>query len=97
MLLAIMVDPEDSKKAFWWPRIAQEGLLEAKISPRSRFGAILGFIFGVCFGTFLVPKLGPNLGPFLGSFFAPFWSQKMTQLGPESLQHGTGRPEKVPR
>ena len=48
-LLAIMVDPEDSKKACWRPRIAQEGLLEAKISPRSRFGAIWGPFWGPVF------------------------------------------------
>ena len=64
-LLAIMVDPEDSKKACWWPRTAQEGLLEAKISPISRLGVILGSILGACFRIFLVPKSGPSLGPFL--------------------------------
>ncbi len=92
-----MVDPEDSKKACWRPRIVQEGLLEAKSSPRSRLGDILGSILGACFGTFLVPKSGPNLGLLLVWFFVPFWSQKVTKIGPESLQHGIRRPEKVPR
>ena len=96
-LLAIMVDPEDSKKACWWPRSAQESLLEAKISPRSRFGAILGSVLEAFVFTCLVPKSGPNSVPFLVSFFAPFWSQKVTQTDPENLQHGTGRPEKAPR
>ena len=96
-LLAIMVDPEDLKKACWWPRIAQEGLLEAKISKRNRFGAILGSILGGCFGIVSLPKSGPNVGLFLVSFFAPFLSKKVGQIDPESLQHGTRRPEKVPR
>ena len=96
-LLAIMADPEDSKKACWRPRSAQESLLEAKISQRSRFGTILDSILGACFHTFSVPKSCPTSSPFLASFFAPFWPQKVAQTDPENLQHGTLRPEKVPR
>jgi CBS-domain-containing membrane protein len=92
-----MMDPKDSKKTCWRPRIAQEGLLEAKISQRSRFGAILWSILGACFCTFSVPKSVPNSGPFFDLFLAPFWSEKVAKIDPESLQHGTGRPEKAPR
>ena len=79
-LLAIMVDPEDSKKACWRPRIAQEGLLEPKVSPRSCFCAIFGSILGACFGTCSVP----NLGPRLASFLAPFWSSTSDNKSAES-------------
>ena len=75
-LLAIMVDPEDSKKACWWPRSAQESLLEAKISPRSRFGDIFGSILGACFGTFLVLKSVRIRVPFWLRFLLRFGSKK---------------------
>ena len=37
-----------------------------------------------------------SLMPFLVWFFTPFWSQKVTKIGPNSLQHGTGRSKKMP-
>ena len=81
-LLAINVDPEDSKKACWRPRIAQEGLPEAKISPRSHFGAIVASILRAYFCTCSVPKSGPNSGPFLMSFLAES-AQKAFDMAPE--------------
>ena len=81
-LLAIMVDPEDSKKGSW-PRGAQESLLEAKISPRSRFNAIWGSILGTIFYTCVVPKIRSKFGSLFEvavcSYLAPKSAAKPTQ------------------
>ena len=75
-LLAIMVDPEDSKKACWWPRSTQESLLEAKISPRSRFGVILGSILGAFFLHMFGSKIGSKFGYLFGVVFCSVLVQK---------------------
>ena len=78
---------ESPKKACWSPRCLKEAVL--------------------------VPSWGPFSGPVLAHFgfqnqvhmwvhvwcrfLLKFWTHKVTQIGPESLQHGTGRPEKTPR
>ena len=85
----------------------KEDLLEAKNRPRRPAGgqdfskkpfcAILWCILGACFCTFSAPKSVPKSAPFFDLCLAPFWSEKVAKIDPESLQHGTGRPEKAPR
>ena len=85
-------------------RRLKEGWLVAKNRPRrpaedqdfskKPFWYHFGVHFGGLFLHSFESKIGSKFGSVLGFVFGSILD---AQLGPESLQHGTRRPEKVPR
>ena len=85
----------------------KEGVLEAKNPPRrpardqesskKPFWCNFGNQFGGLFLHIFCSKIGFNFEYVFGLVFASALSKQVTKIDPESPQHGTRRPEKVPR